>query len=185
MLSDVWRPPLALGYARVSRWIVIAIALLAYSCAFTGAQPTASEALTVSKLNGSKDVYVGKKISVEGEVYVLTLSGLHACDPAQRCPKYDDALLTLVDLQRDSVLRQEQMIRLYRRSTSTDRPEPIHCKIVDENTPAFDCGQFVRGAVTTVHGVFTKERVPDQVVGDSTGHIQVLKYRDTYFVLID
>jgi hypothetical protein len=185
MLSDVKRPPLALKCARVSGWIVTAIALLAYSCAFIGAQPTALEALAVSKLNENKDAYVGKKISVKGEVYVLTLSGLHACDPGQHCPKYDDALLSLVDPQRDAVLRQEQMIRLYRRSSSTDRPEQIHCKIVDENAPTFDCGQFVRGAVTTVEGVFTKDRVPDQVVGDSTGHIQVLKYRDAYFMLID
>jgi hypothetical protein len=185
MLSDVTRPHFAMGHVRVSGWIVIAIALLGYSCAFVGAQPTTSEALTVSRLNESKDTYVGKKISVEGEVYVLTLSGLHACGPGQHCPKYDDALLTLVDLQRGAVLRQEQIVRLYRRSTPTDRPEPIHCKIVDENTPTFDCGQFVHGAVTTVEGVFTKEQVPDQVVGDSTGHIEVLKYRDTYYLLID
>ena len=185
MLSDVKRRHFAMRPARVSGWIVIAIALLGCSCAYVGAQPTASEALTVSKLHESKDTYVGKKIAVEGEVYVLTLSGLHACEPGQHCPKYDDALLALIDVQRDAVLRQEQMIRLYRRPTPTDRPEPIHCKIVDENTPTFDCGRFIRGAVTTVEGVFTKEQVPDQVVGDSTGHIQVLKYLDTYYLLID
>jgi hypothetical protein len=185
MSSDVKRAHLARGHARVSGWIVIAIALLEYSCAFVGAQPTTSEALTVSKLNESKDTYVGKKIAVEGEVYVLTLSGLHGCGPGQSCPKYDDALLTLVDVQRSAAVQADQMIRLYRRATPTDRPEPIHCRIVDENTPTFDCGQFVRGAVTTVEGVFTKEQVPDQVVGDSTGHIEVLKYRDTYYLLID
>lgn len=174
-----------MGYARVSGWIVIAIALVACSCAFIGPQPTASEPLTVSKLNESKDTYLGRKITVKGAVHVVTLSGLHACEAGQPCRKYDDALLTLVDLQRDAVLRPEQMIRLYRRSTSTDRPEPIHCTIVDENTPTFDCGQFVRDSVTTVQGVFTKEQVPDQSVGDSAGRLDVLRYRDTYFLLID
>ena len=184
MLSNGQRMPFAVGYTWVSARIVT-LALLALSCGFVDTQPTASEALTVSTLNANKDAYVGKKIAVEGEVYVLTLSGLHACDAAQPCPKYDDALLTLVDLQRDPVPRQEQMIRLYRRSAATDRPEQIHCKIVDENAPTFDCGRFVRSAVTTVEGVFTKDRVPDQVVGDSRGNIQVLKYRDAYFMVID
>jgi hypothetical protein len=140
----------------------------------------------VSKLNANKDAYVGRKITLEGRVYVLTLSGLHACDAAQPCPKYDDALLTLLDLQTDdAVLRQERMIRLYRRSPSTDRPEPVHCKIVDETAPTFECGKFVHGSVMTVQGLFMKEQVPDQVVGDSTGRLSVVKYRDEYFLLID
>lgn len=158
-------------------------ATLAFACSLTGTEPT-SEAVTVTALMSTKEAYAGRRITVEGRVHVMTLSGLRACQPGQPCPKFDDALLTLMD-SRISRVPSDQLLRLYRRSGAAGAAEQIHCRIVDENVPTFDCGQFTPDAVRTVEGVFTKERVPDQTVVDATGHIQVLSYRDVYYLLID
>ncbi len=168
----------------VSAPVTLAIAVLAYACSAQGIQPTKADVLSVHALNDAKGSYVAKNIAVEGKVYVLTLSNLLTCQAEQPCPRYSDALLTLADAGSGQVSSPEQLVRLYRRSPVTGVPEQIHCKIVDQNTPRFDCGAFVNGTVVTIDGTFTRDRVPDQVVGDSTGRIEVVSYRDVYYLLV-
>jgi hypothetical protein len=174
------RGPFAHLFIRTS----FALGLLGSSCSIATTQPTTTEVVSVSQLNGNKSAYLGKRISVQGTVYVLTLSRLLACRAGEPCPQYDDALLALVDSPPPAVTA-DQLVRLYRRSAVTRLPEQIHCKILREDTPTFDCGAFVRGTITTINGVFTSEQVPDQVVGDSTGRIEVVRYREVYYLLIE
>ena len=163
---------------------VVALAFLACACSVQGNQPTRADLLSIPALNDAKSTYVDKQIAVEGKVYVLTLSNLLTCQADQPCPKYHDALLTLADA-RSAQVSPEQLVRLYRRSPATGVPEQIHCKILSENPPTFDCGGFANGTVVTIEGMFTRERVPDQVVGDSTGRSEVVSYRDVYYLLVN
>jgi len=163
--------------------IAVSLALLACACSVQGNQPTRADLLSIPALNDAKNTYVDKQIAVEGKVYVLTLSNLLTCQAEQPCPKYHDALLTLADA-RSAQVSSEQLVRLYRRSP-TGAPEQIHCRILTENPPTFDCGGFVNGTVVTIEGMFTRERVPDQVVGDSTGRSEVVSYRDVYYLLVN
>lgn len=161
----------------------VAVALLAYACSVQGNQPTRADLLSIHQLNEATSSYVDKTIAVEGKVYVLTLSNLLTCQTEQPCPRYADALLTLSDT-RSGQISPDQLVRLYRRSSATGVPEQIHCKILDQNVPTFDCGGFVNGTVVTIEGTFTRDRVPDQVIGDSTGRSEVVSYRDVYYLLV-
>lgn len=158
-------------------------AIVALNCASATLQPTA-EVVSVGDLMAAKATYVGRRIAVEGRVHVQTLSGLHACEAGQACPKYDDALLTLMDA-RASKPAAEEVLRVYRRSAAAGTAEQVHCRIVDQNLPAFDCGRYVPDSVVTVEGTFTGEQVPDQTVVDPSGRVQVLTYRSVYYLLLD
>jgi hypothetical protein len=151
------------------------------ACASVPPQPSA-EIIGVADVMNAKSTYAGRRIAVEGRVRVQTLSGLHACEAGQSCPKYDDALLTLVN-PRASKLAGEELLRIYRRGAN-GKAEPVHCRIVDENLPAFDCGTYMPDAVVVVEGTFTKEPVPDQTVVDA-GRVRVLSYRDVFYLVID
>jgi len=155
-------------------------------CSSTSLQPAGTHMLSVSQLNSNREQYVGAAISVEGRIHVLTVSGLKPCPAGQPCPKYDDALLTLSDIDISAVVvPEDKLVRLYRRPSPAMPAEPIHCRIVDENVPTFDCGAFAAGSVSTVNGVFTRAQEPVQTVVGPDGQPTVLKYQDTYYLLID
>jgi hypothetical protein len=142
--------------------------------------------LTVSQLNANRERYVGTTVSVEGRVYVLTISGLRPCPASQPCPKYDDAMLALAVTDSSSVIvREDQLIRLYRRPSAGAAAEPVHCRIVDENVPTFDCGAFRPGSVSTATGVFTRAQQAVQTVVSPNGQPTVLKYQDIYYVVLE
>lgn len=164
--------------------LTVVIALLAYACSLQGTQPTKADLVSVRALNDARSTYAGKNVAVEGTVYVLTLSNLLTCPANQPCPKYHDALLTLADAGSGQSSSPDQLVRLYRRSPATGAPEQVHCGILSESPPTFDCRGFVNGTVVTIEGTFTRDRVPDQVIGDSTGRSEVVSYRDVYYLLI-
>jgi len=175
-------PSESMGVKRLLAAVVGAM----WCCSSPSLQPASTDMLSVSQLNSNKDQYVGATVSVEGRIHVLTVSGLKPCPAGQPCPKYDDALLTLADSGTSAfIVPEDKLLRLYRRPSAGTAAEPIHCRIVDENVPAFDCGAFTADRVSTVSGVFTRAQEAVQTVVGPDGQPKVLKYQDTYYLLID
>ncbi len=171
--------------ARTIECLGIVIAAATCCCSSASVQPSETSAISVVQLEANKAAYVGVRVTVEGRVYVQTVSGLHPCVHGQPCPKYDDALLALADPAAPVVPPDNELVRLYRRPNPTAAAEQIHCAIVNESVPTFDCGSFTPGSVATVTGVFTREQVPYQTVVGPDGHANVIKYQDAYYLLLD
>ena len=142
--------------------------------------------LGVLEVNSNKDVYVGKQISVRGKIYVrhnYSLMPCNADDPETCNPEIGDPTLHLVNPDSSSITPSGgQILDLYR-SGSGGKYEPVTCKTVNQNT--VDCGKYQQNEVTVIEGIFTRDKIPYQQVGDSSGNIKTLKYQDIYFLVIE
>ena len=142
--------------------------------------------LSIQEVNSNKDAYVGKQISVRGKIYVrhnYSLMPCNANDPETCNPEIGDPTLHLVNPDSSSITPSGgQILDLYR-SGSGGKYEPVTCKTVNQNT--VDCGKYQQNEVTVIEGIFTRDKIPYQQVGDSAGNIKTLKYQDIYFLVIE
>lgn len=140
--------------------------------------------LSVLEVNSNKDAYVGKRLSVRGKIYVQHNYSLMPCsaEDVQCNPEIGDPTLHLTTPNNSSTqLTEGDIIALYR-SDSAGGYVPATCKNINQNT--VDCGKFQQNSVVVVEGIFTKDKIPYQQVGDSAGNIKTLKYKDIYFLAV-
>ena len=142
--------------------------------------------LGVLEVNSNKDAYVGKRISVRGQIYIQHNYSRRPCnadDPKTCNPEIGDPTLYLTTPNNSSTYLTEGDIIAFYRSGSDGEYGPATCKTVNQNT--FDCGKYQQNEVTVIEGIFTKDKIPYQQIGDSAGNIKTLKYKDIYFLVIE
>lgn len=131
--------------------------------------------IDVITLNENKEVYAGKTISVRGEIQINPQYG------EWPCPENEPQCETLagIDLYlagKPLKANMGSIIRIYKSG------KPYPCSKKGKN---FICGNFVNGETRTVAGIWVKSREPEQTVGNSSGTVQVLKWRDFYYLEIN
>src|SRR3989344_27629 len=124
--------------------------------------------LSIQEVNSNKDAYVGKQISVRGKIYVrhnYSLMPCNANDPETCNPEIGDPTLHLVNPDSSSITPSGgQILDLYRSVSG---------------------GKYQQNEVTVIEGIFTRDKIPYQQVGDSAGNIKTLKYQEIYFLVIE
>jgi hypothetical protein len=135
-----------------------------------------SSVFSVVELLTKKEQYLGTQVSVRGRIIVdIIYSGRPCPTDGSVCDTTMGAQLELWDPQQTP--GTENKILIFRNG------EPYPCeKIAPEQ---YRCGTYINGELSIVHGIWSKDQVPDQVVGYSGGQPpKVLKWKDRYFLEI-
>lgn len=144
----------------------------------TSEQPPQNEnVLSVVDLTSNKEVYVGKRVSVQGRIAVDVFYGERSCtvnDPA--CDTTMGARLEL--WQPNTISGAENFLLIFAKN------QPYACNKTAPETYA--CPPYINNQITTVEGVWSKDQVPIQWVGSSAGGPATpLKWEDRYFLNIE
>ena len=135
-----------------------------------------SSVLSVVELLTNREQYLGTQVSVRGRIVVNIIYSERPCQTdGSVCDTTMGAQLELWEPQQTP--GTEKKILIFRHG------QPYACqKIAPEQ---YRCGTYINGELLTVHGIWSKDQVPDQVVGYSGGQPpRVLKWRDRYFLEI-
>ena len=135
-----------------------------------------SSVLSVVDLLTNREQYLGTQVSIRGRIVVNIINSERPCPTdGSVCDTTMGAQLELWDPQQTP--GTENKILIFRNG------EPYPCeKIAPEQ---YRCGTYINGELSIVHGIWSKDQVPDQVVGYSGGQPpKVLKWKDRYFLEI-
>ena len=138
--------------------------------------PVVSSVFSVVELLTNKEQYLGTQVSVRGRIVVNIIYSERPCPTdGSVCDTTMGAQLELWEPQQTPGI--ENKILIFRNG------EPYPCeKIAPEQ---YRCGTYINGELLIVHGIWSKDQVPDQVVGYSGGQPPtVLKWKDRYFLEI-
>jgi hypothetical protein len=136
--------------------------------------PVVSNILSVADLLTHKEHYLRTRVRVRGKIAVNIAYSARPCPTdGSVCDTTMGAQLELWHLQTAS--KTENKIIIFRNG------EPYPCeKFASEQ---YRCGSFVDGEVMVIDGTWSKDQVPDHVVGYSGGQPpKVLKWKDRYFL---
>lgn len=136
-----------------------------------------SNILSVADLLTDKERYLRTRVRVRGKIAVNIAYSARPCSTdGSICDTTMGAQLELWELQ--TTPGTENRIIIFKNG------EPYPCeKFASEQ---YRCGSYVDGEVTVVDGMWSKDQVPDQVVGYSGGQPpRVLKWKDRYFLEIN
>jgi hypothetical protein len=142
------------------------------------ATPQSGSFLSVVDLTGHKEAYVGKKVRVQGKIRVNVFYSEISC-PSDGGSFFCDSTTSaqLEFWQKDTVSGAENLILLF----SNNKTYP--CSKNARETYA--CPPYTDKQVTTVEGVWSKDKVPVQFVGSSgSGPPTPIKWEDRYFLEI-
>lgn len=131
---------------------------------------------SVVELLANKEQYLGTEVSVRGRIIVNIIYSERPCPTdGSVCDTTIGTQLELWEPQQTP--GTENKILIFRNG------EPYPCeKIAPEQ---YRCGTYIDGELLVVHGNWSKDHVPDQVVGYSGGlPPRVLKWKDRYFLEI-
>lgn len=133
--------------------------------------------LNVTDIMSNPETYAGKKVKVKGKLV------LHTYDSARPCPATDPSCNTEIKPPTLHLVNPAapwvEVIDLYKKSSAGY--VQISCQSRENST----CGQYKVNTETTLEGLFTKEQVPYQQIGNSTGKIETIKYKDHFFLVVD
>jgi hypothetical protein len=138
--------------------------------------PVVSNILSVADLLTNKEHFLRTRVRVRGKIAVYIAYSARPCPTdGSVCDTTMGAQLELWQLQTAS--GTENKITIFRNG------EPYPCeKFASEQ---YRCGSFVDGEVMVIDGTWSKDQVPDHIVGYSGGQPpKVLKWKDRYFLEI-
>lgn len=146
------------------------------------AESIASSVLTVSEVMDNPQNYLEKRVSVQGKLFLHTYYGAESARPCPdsqpNCTDNETKPPTLHLVNPENPWGETENIDLYR-TNSSGSYEQISC----QNTTS--CGPYSPNSITTIQGLFTKNQVPYQTVGNSSGKIEVIKSKDHYFLVVE
>ena len=144
----------------------------------TPAQPSQSNnVLSVFDLTSNREVYVGKRVRVQGKIVVNVFYGEMPCpSDGSVC---DTTMGAQLELRQPNVASgADNFLLLFTKN------QPYPCNKIAPKTYA--CLPYVNNQITTIEGVWTKDTVPIQWVGSSGGSPPTpVKWGDRYFLNIE
>jgi hypothetical protein len=138
--------------------------------------PVVSNIVSVVDLLTNKEHYLGMQVRVRGKIVVNIFYS------ARPCPTDGSVCDTTIGAQLELWQPQpfsgtENKILMFKNG------EPYPCEKFA--TEQYRCGSYINGELMVIDGIWSKDQVPDQVVGYSSGQPPtVLKWKDRYFLEI-
>lgn len=137
--------------------------------------PQNNNILSVLDLTGNKEFYVGKRVRVQGRIAINISYGLMPCPPdGSACDNTMGAQLEL--WQPKTVSGDGNFILPFVKG------QPYPCNKTALATYA--CPPYINNQITIIEGVWSKDQVPIQWIGSSSGPPTPTKWEDRYFLNI-
>ena len=134
--------------------------------------PQSNNVLSVLDLTGNREVYVGKRVRVQGKIAVNVFYG------EMPCPTDGSVCDTTMGAQLELRQPEGSYILLFKKGN------PYPCQKIAPET--YTCSPYINGQIITVEGVWSKDQVPVQWVGTSGGNPPTpVKWGDRYFLNIE
>ena len=138
-------------------------------------------AVTPSDVLASPESFLNLQVQVEGRIHVEKYETALPCIPDTGAGCTSPAFTSLHVVTTGEPKGTANALDLYRPAGETGQ-EPLRCTVIGQQQ--FDCGAFKEDAVATVTGRIVKHRIPIEEVGDSSGRMQVIRYREIYVLLV-
>jgi hypothetical protein len=138
--------------------------------------PGVGNIFSVVDLLTNKEHYLKTQVRVRGKIVINVFYSARPCPTdGAVCDTSMGAQLELWEPQPTS--GTENKILIFKSG------EPYPCeKFASEK---YRCGSYTNGELMVIDGIWSKDQVPDQAVGSSSGHPPtVLKWKDRYFLEI-
>jgi hypothetical protein len=138
--------------------------------------PVVGNILSVVDLLTNKEHYLTTQVRVRGKIVVNIFYSARPCPTdGSVCDTTMGAQLELWEPQPTS--GTENKILIFKNG------EPYRCEKFASGK--YRCGSYINGELMVIDGIWSKDQVPDQVIGYSSGHPPtVLKWKDRYFLEI-
>ena len=138
--------------------------------------PGVSNIFSVVELLTNKEHYLGTQVRVRGKIVVNVFYSARPCPTdGSVCDTTMGGQLELWQPQPTS--GTENKILIFKNG----KPYPCEKLALEQ----YRCGSYINGELMVIDGIWSKDQVPDQIVGSSSGQPPtVLKWKDRYFVEI-
>lgn len=146
-------------------------------------QSDSIKVLSASEIYSNKEKYAGKKVKVAGRIYFKLFESEMPCslNTGEGCNNTSKIEVSIVDSSASSnIFPGDKIINLYKSSNGQNKP---YTCFGGPNTT--DCGIYKKNAATVIEGMFIKDKAPYQIVGNSSGKMEVVKYQDIYYLLVE